>query len=443
MPILGQKKRRAGHARTSQRVALSVLTAASLSAMTIGSLGVTAASAATAHSISSLHPDTSVTGTLSVWSYFDGKSGLAELSAHTALFNKVFPKVKVTYVQLPFNSLDPKLLDAAAAHTGPDVVQDNPDVDLYELAQAGAISNLGSYWSSYKQHSEFPSSALWKYDGTIRTVQAYVNVLGIWYNKTLLNKLGLKPATTVAQLAAQLPKIKAAGDTGLMVDASPGILGTWQLYPWIADEGGSFCSLKNSGTKSVLSDLSSWVQDGYIPHSSVTWQQDVNNSGFLKGNMAYLEDGNWIDPNLSAAKFAYGDEQMFIGPSGTHVLPGGEGFSVGGFSSQKQLAWDYIQYGWLSKQSDELLFKQDGVIPTRYDVAPALAKYSWASPFLTAVKSEAAWPSNSNANKTETDLGNVLSGLFGGSSSASSAVSQAASEVQSDLSSGTGSCSGS
>lgn len=381
-----------------------------------------------------------VKGTLSVWSYDTGAAGTKTLAAHTALFNKVFPNVKVTYVTLPFNSLDPKLLDAAAAHTGGDVIQDNPDVDMYELAASGAISNLGPYWTHYSQRSQFPSSALWKYNGNIVTVQAYVNVLGVWYNKTLLDKLGLKPAKTVAQLAAQLPKIKAAGDIGLMVDASPGILGTWQLYPWIADAGGSFCTLDNAGTKAILSELASWVKSGYIPHSSVTWQQDVNNSGFLDGKTAYLEDGNWINPNMSAAKFSYGSEQMFFGPKGSHVLPGGEGFAVGGFSKQKQLAWDYIEYADLSKQADQLWFTQAGTVPTRHDVSPMLARYKWVAPFLAAVKSEVGWPADSNANKAETDLGNVLSGLFGGSVPASTASSQAASEVHADLASGKGSC---
>jgi ABC-type glycerol-3-phosphate transport system substrate-binding protein len=389
----------------------------------------------------------STKGTLTVWTYLDTSgAGAQAVAAQNALFAKQFPHVKVDVVQIPSSSEDSKLLTSATAQNGPDVVQDNPDADLYELASSGAIADMTSYWKNYAQASEFPSSALWKYKGNIVTAQSYTNLLGIWYNKTLLSSLGLKPATTITQLNAQLPKIKAAGDTGLMFDAAPGLANsTWQMYPWLTATGASFCSLDGKPAKQALSQLSDWSKKGYISSGATTWDnQDITTSGFLDGKTAYVEDGNWASATLATSKlpFQFGSEPMFSGPSGSHVLPGGEGWAIGGFSKQKQLAFDYITDSWLSKAGGADSVKYQGVLPTRKDVAPVLSSQPLVSPFLPAVKTAAAWPSASQANKAETDLSNVLSGIMGGSISASAGASQAATLVKNDIASGTGTCHG-
>jgi ABC-type glycerol-3-phosphate transport system substrate-binding protein len=369
------------------------------------------------------------------------------VTAENKLFAAKFPDVKVTVVQIPADSLTSKLVSSAAARTGPDVVQNNPNVDMYQLGASGAVSDMTPYWNKFSEANQFPDSALWRHEGKIVAVQGYVNLLGIWYNQTILDSLGLKPATTVSELEAQLPKIKAAGYKGLMLDAAPNLdNATWQMYPWITAYGGDWCTLGGAGSVEVLTKLASWIKQGYIPTSATTWiNQDITSSGFFDGKTAYVEDGNWTATAIKNAKlpFKFGATQVFAGPGGSHVLKGGEGWAIGGFTQQKQLAFDYITTAWLSKQGGQSSYEIYGVIPARKDVAPAAAADPILSPFVAAVPSMAAWPSASQANKAETNLSFVLSGIMAGQTSASEGAAKAAQQFKTDIASGTGSCSGS
>lgn len=433
------------HILQRQRVArqrhVGLITAIAASATLMGAVGATA-SPALAASGSGLNANTR--GSLTVWTYLYTGTGIAEFNQEEAIFHKQFPHVTVNFVQIPSSTEDSKLLAAAAAKTGPDVVQDNPDVDVYELANSGAIANMTPFWAKYSQRNEFPASALWKYDGKVVTAQSYVDDLGIWYNQSLLSSLHLAPAKTIAQLQAQLPKIKAAGDVPLLLDGAPGLANaTWQLYPWIYDEGGNWCSLGGSATARAMTTLDTWLKNGYLSNNTTTWvNQDITTSGFYAGKLAYLEEGSWALGALAAQKvsFKYGSEQMFFGPNGSHVLPGGEGWAIGGFSKNKQLAFDFITDAYLSKQAGEIQFKVSGSPPTRYDLSGLETKTPLLKPFVAAIKSDVGWPNDSQANKAETDLSDTLSGILAGSVSPATGVKQAGSQAKADFASGSGSC---
>jgi multiple sugar transport system substrate-binding protein len=360
----------------------------------------------------------SQSGSLTVWSYYTGAQ-VTMLDDETKLFNEQYPNVKVTSVFIPGTELDPKLLAAAAAKTGPDVVVNNPAGDFPELSAAGALADMTPYWDSFAGKTQFPSSVEWKSNGHLMTVQSYVNVLGMWYNKTLLDKLGLKPATSVAQLEKQLPIIKAHGDIGLMMAMQSGVA-EWSAWPWLNDFGGKgFCSLGSPGTVQALSLLSSWERSGYIPNSALQWNQDPSNSGFYDGNMAYMEDGNWIQTELAGAhlKFSFADETMPAGPGGSHVQLGGEGQAIGGFSKNKALAWAYLQDGFYSKAGDLLTFTESGSIPTRKDVAVVLKSHPWVQAFTSAAATAMPGLDNKNVSAAETPLNDDISTMMGGGSS--------------------------
>lgn len=435
MKYTSKRHRVASHQR------LGLVTGIAASVTMIGAVGATAPAALAANGPT---VNANTHGSLTVWTYLYTGTGIAEFKQEEALFHKQFPHVTVNVVQIPSATEDSKLLAAAAAKTGPDVVQDNPDVDVYELANSGAIANMTPFWAKYPQRGEFPASALWKYDGKVVTVQSYVDDLGIWYNESLLSSLHLTPAKTIGQLQVQLPKIKAAGDVPLLLDGAPGLANaTWQLYPWIYDQGGSWCNLGGSAALRAMTILNSWLKKGYLSNNTTTWvNQDITTSGFYAGKLAYLEEGSWALGALATQKvnFKYGSEQMFFGPNGSHVLPGGEGWAIGGFSKNKQLAFDFITDAYLSKQAGEIQFKFSGSPPTRYDLSGLENKTPLLKPFVAAIKSDVGWPNDSQANKAETDLSDTLSGILAGSVSPATGVKQAGSQAKADFASGSGSC---
>ena len=80
-------------------------------------------------------------------------------------------------------------------------------------------------------------------------------------------------------------------------------------------------------------------------------------------------NGNWNLAAGEALTFAWGTTQYPAGPGGSKVYPGGEGLAIGAFSKQQDLAWDYLETAWLSKQGQIANYGATGQIPVRADVA--------------------------------------------------------------------------
>jgi len=384
---------------------------------------------------------------ISVWSYFGTLPGqIAFEKAAAAAFNKVFPTVKVDYLNVPFTALDPKLLAAAAAHTGPDVLIDNPVVDFPELSAAGALANMTPFMPQLGKPDPFPPSALWKANGKIETIQAYVNIVAMFYNKAILDKLHLSVPRTVDQLQSELPVIKKAGYIPLLVDADPGVDGGWQLFPWLSNHGLTFCDLKDqssvSTVASVMGQLRSWEQQGYIPKDWTTFNQSTDLPLFLSGKTAFMENGNWNIANFEkTVKFPIGVTPMPMATTAAQVLPGGEGEAIGGYSSHKQLAWDYLKYGWFSASQGKILLKDTGSIVTRSDLKPYVSSFPLEGPFLAEVTNGLGrWPVNKEVDKIATDFGNIWSGFAAGSGSPLSAAKSLATTISADIAAGGGSC---
>jgi arabinogalactan oligomer/maltooligosaccharide transport system substrate-binding protein len=388
----------------------------------------------------------SMPSSISVWSYYSTPGQLAFEKTAAAAFNAKFPGVKVQYLNIPFNSLDPKLLAAASVHSGPDVVVDNPVVDFPELSQAGALADMTPYMNQLGATSPFPSGVLWKAGGKIETIQSYVNIVALFYNKSILNTLHLSVPTTVSQLAAELPVVVKAGYTGLLMDGDTAVDGGWQLFPWLSNHGVTFCSLRSASTvptvASVLNQLRTWESNGWIPKDFSTLTQTTTLPTFLAGKAAFMENGNWNISSLrQEVKFPIGVVAMPAATQPSHVLLGGEGEAVGGYSPNKQAAWDYLQYGWFSQQAGKALLADTGSLVTRSDLGGYVSKFPLEGAFLNEVKNGlGSWPDNKAVDKVATDFGNVWSGFAGGSGTPQSTAQSIRSTITSDLVAGGGGC---
>ena len=114
--------------------------------------------------------------------------------------------------------------------TGPDVVVYNgPNVG--QFVDAKAIIDLTPFWSSFKDKDLFAPAVVHSIDGKVYGVQGYVNLLGLWYNKDILDKVGVQPPTTIDQLTAALQKVTKAGYKGITLTGKPNDQGEWQSIP--------------------------------------------------------------------------------------------------------------------------------------------------------------------------------------------------------------------
>lgn len=382
--------------------------------------------------------------TITVWTYYTGAQQIAALKAQDAYFEKLYPNVTVKQVQVVGSELDPKLLAGASTHTGPDVFLDNVVVDFPELTHAGVLYNLTQDWDSYPDRSQFPQAGIWKSDGKIYNVMSYSNLLGLYYNKTILDKYHLAVPKTLSQLQSEMAVVKKAGKYQAMAaSASPDTGGAWTWFPILLEQGTNYCNLTASKALPMYNTLASWVKDGYLEQSASTWTQTTSWTEFMTGNFAFGINGNWNLGNAeTSATFKWGTTQFPAGPDGSHVFPGGEGLGIGAFSKYKKIDWEYLETAWLSKEGSLLDFTNSGQIPTRADVADTatVEKNVPARPFVAATKTVSAWPRSSQTDQMQVTVGTEISKVVSGQTSPSTAASQTASQIKADIKAGGGVC---
>lgn len=305
---------------------------------------------------------------LTVWHYYsvDGQTdGLKVLGND---FTASHPGVKVTNVYVPFDQLTNKLVQAAGTKKGPDVVIYNAG-DTYTLYKSGAIQPMDSWWNSYADKGQFPDAVIQKVDGKVLGVQGFVNLIALWYNKDLLDSLGLTPPTTFDELEADMAKVKAAGKDPITLTGKANSEGEWQSFPWTSRAGWSYSKPTQAALTQAFSMVQDWTAKGYLTKEASTWDQTVPFQTFEAGNTAFAVNGNWQITSAKAnAKFNYGVVPIPVGSKGSIYL-GGEAQNIGAFSKNKTLAEEYLKQEFFSKKGELALLSAFGSIPARADVA--------------------------------------------------------------------------
>lgn len=382
----------------------------------------------------------SVVRTLTVWHYFSEDSQVKELTDLAALFNKSNKSVKVNYVFVPVDSLAGKVIAAGAANSGPDVII-HAQPTVAPMAQAGALKDLSTYWQSFAGKDQFSEAVLGKVDGKLYGVQGYVNLLGLWYNKTILDKLGIKPPATISQLTSDLKAAKEAGYTGITLTGKPNAQGEWQAYPWLSAYGWDYGNPQVSSIEKAFSTVASWVQNGYLPQIVVNWGQAEPFQDFLTGKVAFCENGNWqIGAAKSKAKFAYGIVPMPSGSQNAKVYLGGEQESIGAFSKIPNIAWEYLTKTYFSEAGQIIALQDVGSIPARKDAASAhavadnelLAPFGFEVRTMGALRTPAVGPMT-KVTSAQLAVARQWSAMIAGQESPEVAAQKAVADVESEL----------
>lgn len=325
--------------------------------------------------------------TLTVWHYFSTPSQVKVMTDYKTLFESDNSNVTVENVYVPYDQFSAKLIAAATAKSGPDVVVFN-GAEASTIAGAATLLPLDKYWSSFADASQFPDSVVHKLDGKTYMVQGYVNLLGLWYNKDILDKLGIQPPTTLDELNAAMAAAKKAGFEGITLTGLPQGQGDWQAYPWLTSQGFDYSNLDAAALEKGYDLVKSWVDAGYLSKESTTWDQNAPFQRFAAGNVAFAENGNWqMGAAASTAKFNYGVVPLPVGASGKIYL-GGESEGIGAFSKNPDVAWKYLEETYFSAKGQIIALNDVGSLPSRADAASDSAVTG--NPLLAAFAKEVA-----------------------------------------------------
>jgi multiple sugar transport system substrate-binding protein len=309
---------------------------------------------------------------LTVWHYYTLDNQLKMLDEYATTFAETHPGVTVDYVYVPMDQMNSKLIAAAGARTGPDVVIAD-GFNIGTLAGAGTLAPLDEQWNGYADKDRFAEGALKVVDGTVYGVQGHVNALALWYNQDILDEVGIAPPTSMSELEAALTAVTAAGHQGITLSGDPTIQGAFQAYSWLTDAGFSYDSPQAAPAEAAFARVRGWIEKGYLSPQASTWDQNVPFSEFLAGNVAFAQNGNWqLTSARTDASFRFGVVPLPLSDTGKIYL-GGEAESIGAFAKRPDLAWDYLQATYLSAQGQITALEAVGSLPTRDDASKAEA----------------------------------------------------------------------
>lgn len=328
---------------------------------------------------------------LTIWHYYTLDEQLEMLEGYTQRFAEDHPDVRVEDVYVPMDQLNAKLIAAAGAGTGPDVIVAD-GFNIGTLATAGVLAPMTDRWATYPDEGRFSEGAIKVVDGAVYGVQGHVNALGLWYNQDILDAAGVAPPTTMVELEQALAAVTAAGYRGITLSGDPTIQGAFQAYSWLTSEGFNYDEPQAAPVEAALGRVRGWIDAGYLSAQAASWDQNVPFAEFLAGDVAFAQNGNWqLTTARSDAQFRFGVVPLPLSDTGRIYL-GGEAESIGAFSADLDLAWQFLQSTYLSAAGQVEALRAVGSIPTRDDAgeSEAITGDPVLSTFADAIRRQGA-----------------------------------------------------
>ncbi|MFC4015586.1 ABC transporter substrate-binding protein [Nonomuraea purpurea] len=301
------------------------------------------------------------------WHYY--AQGIPATAKFTKDLGDIYAKAKLpkplNSVYVPAEQLTQKVVSSAATRQGPDVFVQG-GADLLQLVKAGAIADFTAQFDAFKDKAQIPDVNVIKHDGKVYGVQGFNNTTALWYNKTILDELGIAPPTTMDELNAALEKIgKKYVGIGLAGQGEQDV----NAFSFITAYGFDYSKPGAAALENAFKLVGGWAEKGYVPRDAATWTPDVAFQKFAAGGMAFVVGGNWQYGNAKkTASFEYGVVPVPNGPAPAKVYQFGDNVHISAFTKDKDAAFNAVASMFLSKEG-ELAALEAGSMPVREDLA--------------------------------------------------------------------------
>ncbi|TMR92215.1 extracellular solute-binding protein [Nonomuraea basaltis] len=351
---------------------LAVLIASTLAACAPGSSAPPAPSTApSSGQPSAVRTDAAALGnvTLTVWDQEVRGGQAAQMKQLNAAFEAEYPNIKLNRVSRSFDDLNTTLRLALSGNEPPDVVEaNNGRSSMGAFVKAGQLRPLDAYAEAYGWKRRYPESVL-RYsrysadgklfgEGNLYGLPQVGEVVGIFYNRAKLTKLGLAPPKTWPDFEAALATAKAAGEVPMQLgnlDKWPAIhvFGTVQSRIVPADQIGTLAfgrkgaSWNTTENTQAAEQLAGWVERGYFNKGFNGQGYDPAWQAFGKGEGVFMIAGTWL---LADLQKTLGKDLGFMLPpvagDTAPVATGGTGlpFAITAKSPNPDAAAAYINF---------------------------------------------------------------------------------------------------
>jgi multiple sugar transport system substrate-binding protein len=245
---------------------------------------------------------------LTVWVGWSAGKELITFKKVAAEYDKAHPEVTLDVVG---GIVDQKIVAAIRAGQAPDVVSSFNSYDVGIYCGTKAWLDLKPYLDkSHISTSIFPPATMYytQYAGTRCALPLLADTYGLYYNKALFAKAGIKsPPKTISELTADAKKLTQRNKDGsLKVVGLDPLIGFYENVPerWVAAFGGKFIDAKGNA---ILSKQAAWQKmlkwqksliDWYGYNNLVKFQAGLGDefsasNAFETGKLAMNLDGEW------------------------------------------------------------------------------------------------------------------------------------------------------
>jgi multiple sugar transport system substrate-binding protein len=224
--------------------------------------------------------------------------GTATVAFDTILMKTCSDKTGLTVerTSVPYAELVQQFLLAASTNNMPDIAYiDNSDVA--QLAAAGFLTSVAD--AGISLDGFVPAlQALGNYDGKDYAVPSLNNTVALYYHKDMLEKAGIEPPKTWAELKDDAKKLTQGDTYGFVFPGINNEQGTFHTSPFIWSNGGNFEQLNSAENAEALTYLRDLVNDGSVSKSVVTFAIPDARDQFISGRAAMMVGGSWLLPQL-------------------------------------------------------------------------------------------------------------------------------------------------
>lgn len=331
-------------------------------------------------------------------SYVAGKDASGVVQKVIDRWNKLHPKEKVTFIQLP---------------TDPDSQRQQMIQNAQTKSDAYTVLALDVVWTSeFAAHQwidrlpeqQFPLQKMLKpvvdtakYRGNLYATPASSDGGMLYYRSDLLKKAGIStPPTTWSEMTADCAKVKKLPEaTGMSCYA-----GQFQKYEGLTvnfaeavNSAGGVVTDANgkpdvdtTAAKKGLDFLAGSFKDGTIPKEAITYQEEDSRQAFQAGKLIFLR--NWpymyslAEKSQVAGTFAVAPLPGLNGPGASSL--GGHNLALSSFARNKATALDFMKF-FSSEDSAGTFLKDASLAPPYtdlYDDASLVKQY----PYLPVLK---------------------------------------------------------
>lgn len=254
--------------------------------------------------------------TLNEWDIYNYPQQTEVVDEAIKVFQQQNPGIVIQRSVHSFEDTRIPLKLALTAGDGPQIAQVNQGGgDMGSLVKDKLLWPLDDYAKTYGWTTRFPDSILkrnrWSDNqdfgsGKLYGVASLGEMVGLYYNKALLDKAGVAVPKTLAELEQAMEKLKAQGTPPMMLGLLDGNMGQqllstlWEaqiessdrkkLDDLIYDVGGTF---KDDKLVKAANMMKSWNDKGYFFTGYQGIGHDDAATLFQNGQAAFLVSGTW------------------------------------------------------------------------------------------------------------------------------------------------------